>query len=53
MYRWNDCETVELDVGDGSYNARLISSPFRTKEEKEKKTVRLDPIELHKTQIRA
>ena len=36
MYRWNDGDTVELDVGDGSYNARLISSPFRTKEEKEK-----------------
>ena len=53
MYSLNDGDTLELDVGDGTYNARLISSPFHTKEEKEKKTVRLDPIELHETQIGA
>ena len=53
MYTPNDGDTMERDVGHGTYNTRLISSPFRTKEEKEKKTVRLDPIELHETQIGA
>ena len=49
----NDGETVELDVGHSAYPARLISTPFRTKEEKEVETVRPDAIELPETKIGA
>ena len=53
MYTPNDGDTMERDVGHGTYNTRLISSPFDTKEEKEKETLRLDWIKLHETQIGA
>mmetsp|Transcript_3794 Transcript_3794/g.3956 ORF Transcript_3794/g.3956 Transcript_3794/m.3956 type:complete len:351 (+) Transcript_3794:8-1060(+) len=46
-----DGETVELDVGHAAYPARLIATPFRTKEEKEVEEVRPDPMELLETKI--
>jgi hypothetical protein len=48
-----DSETIELDVGHAAYPARLIATPFRTKEEKEKEAVRPDPMELSETKIGA
>merc|ERR1712238_125668 len=46
-----DGETVELDVGHAAYPARLIATPFRTKEEKEVEEVRPAPMELLETTI--
>ena len=48
-----DSETIELDVGHAAYPARLIATPFRTKEEKEKEEVRPDPMEMSETKIGA
>ena len=38
MYTPNvgDGDMIEMDEGHRAYNAQLISTPFRTKEEKEK-----------------
>ncbi|KAG7358896.1 metallo-beta-lactamase superfamily protein [Nitzschia inconspicua] len=46
-----DGEMVELKVGHAAYSARLIATPYRTQEEKEKDETPVEPIELHETKI--
>jgi cleavage and polyadenylation specificity factor subunit 2 len=47
----SDSETVELRVGHHAYPARLVATPFRTKEERLTEEVVPDPIELVETKI--
>lgn len=47
----SDSETVELKVGHHAYPARLVATPFRTKEERLTEEVVPDPIELVETKI--
>ncbi len=47
----NDFQTVELRVGHHAYPARLVATPFRTKEERMIEEVVPDPIELVETNI--
>ncbi len=46
-----DFQTVELRVGHHAYPARLVATPFRTKEERLVEEVVPDPIELVETKI--
>jgi len=47
----SDAETVELKVGHNAYPARLVATPFRTKEERQAEEVIPDPVELVETKI--
>jgi len=47
----SDATTVELRVGHNAYPARLVATPFRTKEERRAEEVVPDPIELTETNI--
>lgn len=47
----SDEETVELQVGHNAYPARLVATPFRTKEERQLEKAVPDPIELVETKI--
>jgi len=47
----NDSQTAELRVGHHAYPARLVATPFRTKEERLVEEVVPDPIELVETKI--
>jgi hypothetical protein len=47
----SDSQTVELRVGHHAYPARLVATPFRTKEERLVEEVVPDPIELAETKI--
>jgi cleavage and polyadenylation specificity factor subunit 2 len=49
----SDGETVELRVGHAAYTARLIATPYRTKDEEGHEEIPVEPIELHETQIGA
>jgi Cft2 family RNA processing exonuclease len=49
----SDGETIQLDVGHAAYSARLIATPYRTREEKEQEVSPPEPIELYETQIGA
>eukprot|EP00536_Pseudo-nitzschia_multiseries_P006857 jgi/Psemu1/193992/e_gw1.151.72.1 len=49
----SDAETVELKVGHSAYPARLVATPFRTKEERLAEEEVPDPIELAETKIGA
>ena len=42
-----------MDVGHAAYPARLIATPYRTKEEKKTEESIPDPMELHETTIGA
>lgn len=46
-----DLQTVELRVGHHAYPARLVATPFRTKEERMAEETVPDPIELVETKI--
>lgn len=47
----SDFQTVKLKVGHHAYPARLVATPFRTKEERLVEEVVPDPIELAETKI--
>jgi hypothetical protein len=49
----SDFETVELEVGHAAYSVRLIATPYRTIEEKEKEDEPPEAIELHEAKLGA
>ena len=49
----SNSETAALDVGHAAYSVRLIATPFRTKEEREKEVEPPEPLELHEAKLGA
>ena len=47
----SDCETVELEVGHAAYSVRLIATPYRTREVREREEEPPEPVELHEAKI--
>ena len=49
----SDKDMVELEVGHAAYSVRLIDTPYRTKDEKEKEEEPPAPIELYEAKLGA